>query len=164
MCSIPTKASFIERIQNQQLKLKPHPKAHLAVPPGCCLGMLALTFSDVGELHGRNTEKSYPDSPHWQKVPQSYPDYLDKTLPPLLVIHALRVLGLEYNSVVEHLLHMNKAWILKKNPRKVGKERKEKENFCTMLCAQKPHSVVPLLSGSWNEYSSSDPWEIYQKC
>lgn len=165
MCNTPTKAAFIERLWNQQLKLKPHPK----VPPGCCLGMLVLTFGDADELHRRNAEKLYPDSAHWQKVPQSYPDYLDKTFPHFfscIKIHTLRILGLEHSSVVKHLLHMNKAWIQKKKkkkPKKAGKERKEKEDFCTMLCTQKPHSTVPLLSGSCNEYSSGDSWEIYQK-
>lgn len=61
--------------------------------------------------------------------------------------HALRILGLEHSSVVEHLLHMNKTWIQKKNPKKVGKERKEKEDFCTVLCAQKPQ-LCPSSQGA----------------
>lgn len=160
MCNTPTKAAFIERLWNQQLKLKPHPKAHLAVPPGCCLGILALTFGDAGELHRRNTEKSYPDSAHWQKVSQSYPDYLDKTFPHFFscIKNSRAWAQLSGRALASHEQDLDSK---KKNPKKVGKERKEKEDFCTVLCAQKPHSAVPLLSGSCNEYSSSDSWEIY---
>lgn len=170
MCSTPTKAPFIERLWNQKLKLKPHPKAHLAVPPGCCLGMLALTFSDAGELHRRNTEKSYPDSAHWQKVPQSYPDYLDKTFPLFFscirnsyIKNSRAQVQLSSRALASHEQGLDSKK-KKQKPKKVGKERKGKEDFGTMLCAQKPHSAVPLLSGNCNEYSSGDSWEIYQKC
>lgn len=148
MCNTPTKAAFIERLWNQQLKLKPHPK----VPPGCCLGMLALTFGDADELHRRNAEKLYPDSAHWQKVPQSYPDYLDKTFPHFfscIKIHTLRILGLEHSSVVKHLLHMNKAWIQKKKKIKTqeGRERKKRKGrfLHYAMCTEATFSWDPPL-------------------
>lgn len=158
MCNTPTKAAFIERLWNQQLKLKPHPKAHLAVPPGCCLGMLALTFGDAGELHRRNTEKSYPDSAHWQKVSQSYPDYLDKTFPHFFscIKNSRAWARLSGRALASHEQDLDS----KKKPQE-GRERKKRKGrflHCAM-CTEA--TAVPLLSGSCNEYSSSDSWEIY---
>lgn len=149
MCNTPTKAASIERLWNQQLKLKPHPK----VPPGCCLGMLVLTFGDADELHRRNAEKLYPDSAHWQKVPQSYPDYLDKTFPHFfscIKIHTLRILGLEHSSVVKHLLHMNKAWIQKKkkNPRRQGKKEKKRKIFALCYVHRSHIQLCPSSQGA----------------
>lgn len=59
--------------------------------------------------------------------------------------HALRILGLEHSSVVEHLLHMNKTWIQKK-PQE-GRERKKRKGrflHCAM-CTEATFSCAPPL-------------------
>lgn len=146
MCNTPTKAAFIERLWNQQLKLKPHPKAHLAVPPGCCLGMLALTFGDAGELHRRNTEKSYPDSAHWRKVSQSYPDYLDKTFPHFFscIKNSRAWAQLSGRALASHEQDLDSK--KKKKPQE-GRERKKRKGrflHCAM-CTEATFSCAPPL-------------------
>lgn len=152
MCSTPTKAPFIERLWNQKLKLKPHPKAHLAVPPGCCLGMLALTFSDAGELHRRNTEKSYPDSAHWQKVPQSYPDYLDKTFPLFFscirnsyIKNSRAQVQLSSRALASHEQGLDSK--KKKTKTQEGRERKKRKGrfWHYAMCTEATFSCAPPL-------------------
>lgn len=65
-----------------------------------------------------------------------------------LGIHTLRILGLEHSSVVEHSLHMNKAWIQKKKKKtQEGRERKKRKGrfWHYAMCTEATFSCAPPL-------------------
>lgn len=63
-CSKATKALSYRKAKESVAKIKIPPKLHPAEPSGWWWRMLALSFSDVVEVHRRNAEKSY--SSFWQ--------------------------------------------------------------------------------------------------